>query len=299
MIKEQAVLFVEYNHKKEFVKAAAELGYKTVLITAKPSAEATTLFDRAYEADTLDIDQIDKIVPEIKKKYYVKGVITAYEKYVIQRSYLAERFALPATSVYSACCTRNKYMQRRMLHFMPENISYTTIESEHDLQRAMEKLGGDVCLKSISGIKSQFIHHVTGLEEAKQVWKAYQKAHLKLDTDLYNNFESLHFSFNYPDPRNTLLAEKMIYGKEISVQSFVSSHQLWHAPSICDVYCARDLGRNDTFLAFRILPSKESDEIITKSHMVAETAIRILSIRSTAAYTQLFLTPDRELKSLK
>ncbi len=295
----KAILFIEYKLKNDTIESAKDLGYRVVLITQKATDRTLELFDEVIEIDITDREAIDEKATFLKKKYNVKCIISNYEDFVVQRSYLSELFSLPSCSVYSACCTRNKIMQRHALKFMKENISHRIIKSEKSALRAFKALGEDIFIKSIAGVKSKFIFHVKTQEELSQAFAKLDKASLKINPDLYSDFAYCDFNFTYPDPNTTFLAEKAEYGDMVSVESLIDSYRIWHAPSMCDNYTARQIGRDDSFIAFRILPSKFSAVLDKRVKDVVETAVRILGMRFCAAHTELFITKNGEIKIIE
>lgn len=298
-MKDKAILFIGFRHKKGSVELAQSLGYKAVLLTQNPSSVARELFDEVVEGDLVNVKTFDQFIPDLKEKYAIKGIISNYEHYVVTRSYLGERFNLPSASPYSAACTRNKAMQRHALTFMKENIDYRVVTTQEETEAAFKELGGDIYLKSIAGIKSRLVFHIDEKTEIAPSFKHLKKTSTELDEDLYNDYDYFDFSFEYPNPKKIFIAEKAVHGQQVSVQSLASNYSIWNAPSICDVYSASQMGRKDSFLAFRILPSKFPTEVITKAKNVAETATKILGLRYCPAYTELIITPDHEIKLIE
>lgn len=299
-VKAKAILFIGYRHKNESIHAARQAGFKTVLITKNITPEIDqTLFDDLIFKDILNPEDLDELTVYLKRHYVVKSVISNYEHYVVPRSYLAERLEVPSCSVYSACCTRNKAMQRHALSFMKENIDYRVVNTKKQALEAFKALGGEVFIKSIAGIKSRLVFRVRTKREVLQFFDHVKALEEELDSDLYEDYTYCDFNFKYPNPKNTFLLEKAVQGQEITVESLVGSQQIWHAPSICDVYPASAIGREDSFLAYRITPSRQSAEVIKKAKKVAETAIRILGLQHGSVHTQLVITPAGDLKLIE
>lgn len=295
----KAILFVEFHKRKDTIFSAREYGYKTILLTSKKDPALADCFDEIRSLDLQDKEDIDQLAQELKKKYLIKGILSNYEHFVVQRSYLAECFGIPSTSVYGACCTRNKVMQREALRMLEENIEYNIVETYEQACEAFENLDQDVYLKSIAGIKSRFVRHIHSSEGLQEAWEDFQDAHLTLDPDLFNDFDYLDFDFPYPDPKKNLLVEKTYTGQQIAIASLVSGHHYWHAPSPTDVYSARDIGRKDSFLAFRILPSKLSPQEVEEANAVVEKIITVLGLKHCAIHAELLFTPDGSFKIIE
>lgn len=298
-MKPKAIIFIGFRHKIDSILAAQEAGYLTILLTRKQCPHSEKHFHEIFEENILDPKIIDKLIPKLKKKYKIKGVISNYEHYVVHRSFFAVRFGIPSCSVYSACCTRNKAMQRSALHFMKENIDYQLVKNLNQATEAFNNLGKDVYLKSIAGIKSRLVFPIKSQEEMAKAFEMIQNSFDNLDQDLYDDYRCCDFNFKYPDPKEYFLVEKSEQGQEITVSSLIGNHKIWHAPSICDVYPASVLGKDDTYLAFRILPSKHPQEIVTKAHKATEDASRILGLKNCSVFGQFILRKDGTLKILE
>lgn len=294
--KQKAIIFIGFRHKKENIITAKKDGYKTILLTRKTFPGAEGLFDEIIENNILETSIINKIIPYLRGKYSIKGILSNYEHYVVVRSYLAEHFGLPSTSVYGACCSRNKAMQRHAFKFMNENINHRIVKTEKQAEKAFYTLKEDVFLKSIAGIKSRLIFHIKSKNELKKAFKKLLSKTSKLDEDLYNDFNYCNFNFEYPDPRTTFLIEKAEYGDQLTISSFAGSYKIWHTPSACDVYQASRIGRNDSFLAFRITPSKFSEELINRAKRVTETAAQILGLKFCPIFCELIINKRGEIK---
>jgi len=297
--KAKGIIFIGFRHKRGSIEYAKEQGYKVILLTEKPTATTQELFDEVVICKLMEAEAIREIIPILNEKYSIKGIISNYEHYVVPRSFLAERFNLPSTSLYGAACTRNKAMQRHALGFMEENIEHRVIQTKAELQQAFKELGGDVYLKSIAGIKSRLVFHVDNQKKIDKAFNQMKSQSLELDEDLYNDYKYCNFSFRYPDPQTTFLVEKAEHGHQISVESFASNHTIWHTPSICDIYTAKHLDRDDSFLAFRILPSKLPQDIIKKAQQTTETTAKILGLRYCPLFTDLIVTPDGKIKLIE
>jgi biotin carboxylase len=293
--KAPAVVFVGFRHKTDSVQSAKNAGYKTILVTTEATLRAQELFDEIYELDMKNAESILAMIPKIKEKYRVRGVLTNYEAFVVIRSYIAEHLGVPTTSVYAASCTRNKALQRHALEFLPENIPAKRVKNVREAKRAFKELGGDCFVKNISGVKSKLIFHVESEEEVKEAIDSMKNVSKIPDKDLYDAYEFMKFHFTYPNPNETFLIEKTANGSLVSVDSIVGSRKIWHCPSLVDTITARELGMKDSFLAYRLLPSRLKPELIKKIKKVVSGAIRILGLKNCAVHTELMITKEGEV----
>ncbi|MCF7836931.1 ATP-grasp domain-containing protein [Candidatus Gracilibacteria bacterium] len=281
------------------MESAQKAGFAAVLVTRKIRNGATKVFDKIFEVDLNQKEVWDALAKTLKVEYNVKAVVSNYDHFVVQRSYLAERLGVPATTVYSAACTRNKVLMRKALAVIPENIEFEEAQTLAEAKKVRKRLGGDVFLKSIAGIKSRCIFHVQSEAQLTKAWKEFRQLKMDLDTELYDDFKYLDFRFNYPNPRETVLVEKAIEGKQVTVSSLVDSHRVWHAPSLCDIYTAADIGREDSFLAFRMLPSKQPKAIWQEAKKITTTAINVLGLRNCAVFTDLIVDSAGNVKIIE
>lgn len=299
MRRKKAIVFTEYRHKLEAIESARRAGFSAVLVTRQKRNGAAKVFDEIFEADLNSREVWDQLAEKISAKYNVKAVVSNYDHFVVQRSYLAERLNVPSTTVYAAACTRNKVLMRHALSVMPENIEFEVAKSLVGAKAARKKLGGDVFLKSIAGVKSRCVFHVDSEAALTRAWREFCKLKNEIDEELMNDFKYLDFRFEYPDPRETVLVEKAIHGRQITVSSLVDSHRVWHAPSIVDVTTAAEIGRDDSFLAYRMLPSKMPREIWREAKQITETAIKVLGLRNCAVFTDLIVDDTGAVKIIE
>ncbi len=288
--KEPAILFVGFKFKEDGVDLARAAGCKAVLLTQKAKSKAERIFDDVILADLKNADAVEALIPQVQSKYEVRGVLTNYEHYVVLRSYIAERFGVPTSSVYAASCTRNKALQRHALGSLPENIPSRLVSNFQEAKEAFDALGQDVFVKCISGVKSKLIFHVRTETELQYAVKAMLEGSKTPDEDLYEAYEFMHFDFEYPNPKTHFLIEKTVTGRLVSVGSVVGSQGVWHFPSIVDITTARELGKADSYLAYRILPSQSEPAFVQRCQEVVEAAIQILGLRNCAIHAELMVT---------
>lgn len=296
----KAIIFVEYRYKNESIIEAKKAGFKTILITKNtPSNINSNLFDKIITKDISNTEDLNKLIEYLKRNYSIKNIVSNYEHYVVLRSYLGEKLNIPSCSLYGACCSRNKAMLREALKSIPENIEYNLVETEKQAIQAFKNLGKDVFIKSISGIKSRFVFRVKNKDEIKTIFKKINNIKTSKDNQLYEDYQNFNFDFKYPDPKKTFLVEKTTPGQQITVASLIGKNNIWHAPSICDVYTARDIGRNDSFLAYRIIPSNHSPQTIKKVKTVVATAIKTLDLQYCSTHSELIIDNNGDIKIIE
>lgn len=295
-----AILFVEYQRRQDTIRAAKKAGYAAILLTQNdPDPALLEIFEEVITVQLDERENIDRIAIALKDQYDIKGILSNYEHFVVQRSYLAEIFGIPSSSVYSACCTRNKVLQRQALGMLEENIDYQMVRSVREAEEAYQAFDHDMYLKSIAGVKSCFVEHIQDEDHLKSTWQDFEQSHLQLDDHLFNDFSFLDFDFPYPDPKKVMLAEKAYHGQQIAVASLVGAHETWHAGSPTDVYTARDMGRDDSFLAFRILPSRLDQHLQKKASEAVEKVIQVLGLQNCGIHAEMIVTDEGDVKIIE
>lgn len=294
-IKKPAIVFVGFRHKTDSVRAAKDASYQTILLTNEASDRAKSLFDNIIELNLNDAEAILNIIPNLKLKYRIKGVLTNYEHYVVLRSYIAEHLGVPTCSVYAASCTRNKALQRHALEFLPENIPAYRVKNLKEAKVAWKKLGKDCFIKNISGVKSKLIFHVKNEQELENAVHSITEGSKVPDKDLYDAYEFMKFHFKYPNPNEIFLVEKTINGQLVSVDSIVGSRKIWHCPSLVDTVTAREIGKNDSYIPYRLLPSKMNSDLIKRIKKVVGGAIRILGLKNCSVHTELMIDQNKNI----
>ena len=299
-LRPRAIIFVGFRHKTDTIESVKEAGYKTILFTKQQQLSLpANLFDEVIELDILDRTHLETVITQIKPRYNVKSIISNYEHFVVPRSFIAEHLGIPSCSVYSACATRNKALQRHALKFMPENVDSRLVTTQSQALKAFKALGEDVYFKVISGVKSGLVFHCRTKEDVENAFITTKQNLQHLQADLLDDYQYCDFQFSYPSPKTHFLVEKAEAGTQITIASLTNSHRIWHAPSACDIYTAKDIGREDSFLAFRITPSRADKTTITKAKKVTETAMRILGMQHCCAHAELIIKPDGSVKLIE
>jgi len=292
----KAIVYYGFNFKKLGFDVVKKRGFKLVLIARNVKKSAFIYFDEVFD---LSLSSKEDVVHEILNKYDVLGILTNYEKFVVERAYFAQALSVKSMSLYNSATTRNKALQRIALEGLESNIEFHLISNFTDATEMFQKFGSDVYLKTLSGVKSRFIYHVKNLDDLEYSFNSFFASVLSLDSDLYSDFSSYDIDFNYFDPRKFLLMEKAYYGQQISIASFASNDEVFICPSLVDVYTAQNLGRDDSFLAFRILPSKLDNSIFDDVSTELKKIIKRLGIRNSAQYPEFIFTDKGEIKLIE
>ncbi len=297
---EKAVLFTGFKVKPDCISQAKQRGYQVVLLSPTTVEGAKDVFDEIFVFDFNSVEEIEAALRKINEKYISQGIISNYDDFVVSRSYLAQKLKLNACPVYNACLSRNKALQRIALKELPENIDFRVVRDSQQGFQAFKDLGEDVYVKSISGVKSKFVFHVDSNDLFQRSMKEIAEAPTRMSSQMYSNFEAYGFDFDYPDPAKNFLVEKAEYGQQVTTLAIVGGDgEIWHGPSICDIYTAEDIGFQDSFLAFRILPSKQPLEIIEKAHLLTEKVVSKLGQSHCAVHTEFLLNENQQFKIIE
>lgn len=303
MQRPKAILFVEHfeEHpdKKEVVKEAERMGFSTLVFTKKKTAESEDLYDHALEVVFHDSALLEASLRDLSKHFDIQAVVSNYESYVIYRAFLAEKLNIPSASIHASALTRNKALLRRFLLDTPFHIPFFVVDNFLDARKAFQDLGKDAYLKPLAGVKSRFVHHVTDSAVLEEGWKYFHN-HVPTSPERYEDFSFLHLPFEYPNPRNFMLLEKSLYGHQVASACFINHDSLTHMPSVTDVYPAVAFGIPDSFLAFRILPSKISGQQQQEVEEALETILlESLKLSFCSVHAELMLTKEQEIKVIE
>src|SRR5690606_12481225 len=291
------LLFLEFREKVSVVREAREMGFKVILVTKKAISAARELFDEILEVDLSVPQEVEELVHILKNRSSIRGIVCNYEPFVLHKAFLAEKLGLKSSSPLAAARSRNKALQRQSLANLAENVPFHMVRTFAQAKEAFERFGSDAYLKSLAGVKSRFVFHVRSEAELQDAWKSFQQA--EHDQDLYDDFVSFGFRFSYPDPKKYLLLEKACDGFQVALTSFVGQDEVWHAPSLTDIYPASILGFEDSFLAFRMLPSKLSDAQVERARSIVEKVVQTLGLQYCGLHTELIIDRQGEYKIIE
>ncbi len=293
------VVFVGFQGKVSALRSAKACGLRVILLLGVEVTGFEDYVDEVYRVRFSDMNGLKKVLDEVRARENVDAVLTNYEVYTVYKAFVAQYLGLKDAKLLDACSARNKVLMREKWKGFEANIDYRVVRNVEEALEAFDVLGEDVFLKFISGVKSSFIYHVRSEDEMKQSFEELTLKAGAMNPAFLDFYDGLELDFEYPDPRKVFLVEKAEYGRQVTMASVIGEGEIYHAPGLCDVYTAQDIDRDDSFLAFRILPSQQSFEVERRARSVVEEAVRALGVKNCLLHSELILKEDGSLKLIE
>jgi argininosuccinate lyase len=169
----RALLFVESNTSgtgRLFIRAAREMGFAPVLVTARPEKYAFLAAADAPEVLAVPEVSEDALEPVFRARFGAEGIggITSSSEYFIATAAaLAARFGLPGPDAPSVRAARDKSVQRRVLSAagLP-SPAFRVCASADEAAAAAREIGGSVVVKPTGGSGSVGVRLCADADEA-------------------------------------------------------------------------------------------------------------------------------------
>jgi argininosuccinate lyase len=172
----RTVLFVESNTSgtgRIFVLTARAMGYRPVLVTARPEKYAYLSQDGAPEVvvvPRVDEDGLHRLVQErFAGGAEVAGITSSSEYFIATAAALAARFGLPGPDAAAVGAARDKSRQREILAAggVP-TPAFRVAASAADAAEAARGIGSPVVVKPVGGSGSVGVRACAGAAEAAE-----------------------------------------------------------------------------------------------------------------------------------
>ncbi|HEV7588755.1 MAG TPA: ATP-grasp domain-containing protein [Longimicrobium sp.] len=154
----RALLLVESNTSgtgRLFVRAAREMGFTPVLVTARPGAYAFLADEDAPEVLVVERTDEDALEPLLRARYGadgIAGITSSSEYFVATAAALAARFGLPGPGAAAVHAARDKSWQRRtMADAGLPTPAFRPAASAPEAIWAAREIGFPVVVKPVSG----------------------------------------------------------------------------------------------------------------------------------------------------
>lgn len=199
------LLLVESNTSgtgRLFVHAARDLGFRPVLLTARPEKYAFLAGPDAPEVVPADTAVEDELYALVRRRFgaEVAGITSSSEYFIATAAALAARLALPGPDAAAVRAARDKSWQRRALAAGGVAVpAFRTAASAAQAAAAARDIGFPVVLKPVDGSGSAGVRACADAGEAE--------AHA-----------ALLFASGAADTR--VLVESLVTGPEFSVEMF-------------------------------------------------------------------------------
>lgn len=155
----RALLFVESNTSgtgRLFVRAARDLGFRPVLLTARPEKYAYLSQPGAPEVIVVSATDEDGLEPLVRERFAdgagVAGITSSSEYFIATAAALAARFGLPGPDAAAVRAARDKSWQRRALAAggLP-TPAFRAVASAAEAVAAAREVGFPVVVKPVGG----------------------------------------------------------------------------------------------------------------------------------------------------
>ena len=269
---------------KQLRDKVLELGYDYVqLRDVRKCANPEKILKRRVVCDFSSTKNIDKALVELKNRYRVDGIISTYENYILQASYVAEQLNLRGMPITAAEACTDKYLMRKLFEKSPRKISpaFTEVQSLEDVLAFMQTASFPVILKPANLSKSLLVTKSSNISELQA---NYVKTIATIN-GIYKKYA--------PNRIPKILIEEFMEGPVHSVDAFVDEDGIPHVlENVVDYQTGYDIGYDDNFHYSRILPSKLSYEQIADIKEVAALGCKALGMKSSPAHIEIIRTAN-------
>ncbi len=206
-----AVAFIESNTSgtgRLFARAAAQLGFKPVLLTSDPSRYKYAAEDNVETrlVQTTDDDALLEVCRDLKATTGLAGVMTSSEYFVTRTAVLARTLRLPGASPAAMRACRDKHKQRTILNAKGVAVpAFRGVASARAAVAASESLGLPVVIKTVGGSGSVGVKLCRDLSEVKTHAAALLRQRVN------------ERGMSVP---HRILVEELVQGPEYSVETF-------------------------------------------------------------------------------
>lgn len=278
-------LTIGFAAKKMHVNSATEAGARISLLIGKDKykSEYEEIFHQVLVVDDIyDWDQLKKIIDQIQKNEPIDFVLTRHENYVSLVGAINQYLGLPGIDYVSSRNFCNKYsMKKKWLEAGVPCADGICLDETIDLEYFLSKHSFPLILKKTSAAHSNFVVKVKSKEDLLE-----KLAFLKNHADGYVTSKPVK-NYDIEIHECHFLLEEMLYGREFTVDTFVSQGVFTHTP-ICEYVMADELGIEDSYLPIRTMPVVLS---VSQEKLICETtekALRALGARNCVCHTELF-----------
>jgi len=211
----------------------------------------------------------------------VDGVaVSGYEHYVLPAAWIAHHFKVPGPTPAAALAATDKAVMRQAFISYDPSISpaYALVESWEDIEQFVRTHGLPVMLKPANLMKSLFITKNHSMDELRQNYQEMQSAL----PDAYGRY-------GLGEPR--IIVEECMTGSMHTVAGFVNAAgELTVLDDVVDCVMAGDIGKHDSYLFARRLPSTLSTTDADAVKAVARKGVTALGLTSISVHAELMLT---------
>jgi len=234
----------------------------------------------------IDFANIEAVSDAVKKSHSIQHfdcAITIFEQYIVATSKINVVLGTPGLPPESAEACTNKFIMRSLFAKTSKKISpdFQIVTSTKTLMDFAEKHSFPLILKPANLAKSLLVTKSNNLNE---LLNNYQK--------MLGAIDRVYLKYA-PHNQKIILIEEFLEGSIHSVDAFVDNNgNPKILPHIVDYQTGYDIGYDDNFHYSRIVPSTLPEDIQKEFFSVADTAIRSLGMKNSAAHVEIIVTAD-------
>lgn len=265
----------------ESATAIHNLGYKVgIFQDTDVPLDDPAKFDAVISVDFSAPD----LAIDIPSDITIAGLQCTYENYIVAKARIAHKLNLPSISVDAARACTDKLLMREAFAqkssgFTPQFAVAATID---DTTAFAKQYGYPVIIKPTNLVKSLLVMRCDNEEELRSNFEF-----------ALNNIDELYKKYGVKDRPPQLIIEQFVTGKLCSIAAFVDHTGAPHfCEGIVSLTTAHEHGADDNYLYARTLPLEVSEDMRSKLFAAANSGIRALDMRSTAAHVELIYTND-------
>jgi len=253
------------NMQVPLIKAAKNLGYRTIAVTIKGNYPGIDIADDVFYIDTKDCEAVLKLACE----YNIDGIaLCGMDTGVRTVGYVCDRLGLCGLSEKSSILSTNKYyMKQALQNNGVSTAKFLKVNKTEDLADAIQKLLFPLVVKAVD------------LEGSKGIYIAESKK------DLYNAYEAVM----QETKENYCIIEEYIEGVNICVEAFVYNN---------DILFILPYGKKAYYCPTPVYighfsPINADEAILNQIIMQSELTIKALEINNCAVDIDMIISADR------
>jgi hypothetical protein len=276
-MKRDIVLFTGIQR---FCRTLKERGYRVAILRER----GEQLTDREEVDYIIDYDSrhLDELMETARRLDFRDGIVTVINRRERRvREFAALNMALGRKGVdlQQAEWLTDKYLMRKRIAQYDPSIAprFELIEDPNSSPRGLQ-IGFPVIIKPRNLFKSQLVVRCDGLRDLAGTLRAVTS---RMDDTASRHGITL---------KTGLLAEEVLRGRELSIDSFVSpTGKVYHSP-VVDLVAARDMGIDDYHVFARMVPTRLDPAQVGAIERVAEKGIKALQLINSPAHMDVILT---------
>lgn len=265
---------------QRFCRTLKERGYGIAVLREK----GEELSDRAeidylIDYDPRDLHALAETVKGLPYRERILTVINRRERRVKELSVLNKALGMIGIGLEEAECLTDKYlMRKRMARHDPSLVPPFQLIEDPGAPPSQLKIGFPLMIKPRNLFKSILVTRCEGPAELKPA--------LRSIAGRLAEAASRHGV----EPERGLLAEEFLWGREFSIDSFVSpGGRVYHSP-VVELLVAEDIGIDDFHVFARKVPARFASSQVAAIENIAEQGLRALGMINSPAHIDMIYT---------